>query len=150
MSEAEFLVEQLRTTLNGDSWHGRNLVMTLDGISLENAKTRYLMNRHTIWELSNHITYWLEEVKKSVKDVTNLNHDGNDWPEIGETEEEWAQSRNRLKEAVNKLADELGSWTAGDLARTVPEANFTFKQMIHGTIHHNLYHAGQINILKKA
>lgn len=150
MSEAKFLVDQLRTTFKGDSWHGPNLVKTLEGISLENAKTRYLDDRHTIWELTKHITYWLEEVYKSVKDVTKLNHDGNDWPKMGATEEDWAQSGNRLETAVNKLADELASWTDGGLARTVPGANFTFKQMIHGTIHHNLYHAGQINILKKA
>ena len=83
MSEAKFLVDQLRTTFNGDSWHGPNLVKTLEGISLENAKTRYLDDRHTIWELTKHITYWLEEVYKSVKDVTNLNHDGHDWPKMG-------------------------------------------------------------------
>ena len=47
------------------------------------------------------------------------------------------------------LAEGLEALTDEDLARTVPGSNFTFKQMIHGTIHHNLYHAGQINILKK-
>ena len=56
MSEAKFLVDQLRTTFNGDSWHGPNLVKTLEGISLENAKNRYLEGRHTIWELTGHIT----------------------------------------------------------------------------------------------
>ena len=150
MSEAKFLVDQLRTTFNGDSWHGPNLVKTLEGIDLYDAGTRYLEDRHTIWELTNHITYWLEEVYKSVKDVTSLNHEGNDWPEMGSTEEEWARSTSRLEASVNMLAEGLEAWTDEGLARTVPGSNFTFKQMIHGTIHHNLYHAGQINILKKA
>ena len=48
------------------------------------------------------------------------------------------------------LADALEAWTDDDLGRTVPGSNFTFKQMLHGLMHHNLYHAGQINILKKA
>ena len=47
------------------------------------------------------------------------------------------------------LTDELVSWTNEGLAKTVPGSNFTFKQMLHGLIHHNLYHTGQINILKK-
>lgn len=149
MSEAEFLVDQLRTTFNGDSWHGPNLLKTLEGIDLYDAGTRYMEDRHTIWELTNHITYWLEEVYKSVKDVTSLNHEGNDWPETGSTEEEWARSTNRLEASVNMLAEGLEAWTDEGLTRTVPRSNFTFKQMIHGTIHHNLYHAGQINILKK-
>lgn len=100
MDEAEFLVDQLRTTFNGDSWHGPNLVKTLDGIGLFDAGTRYLEDRHTIWELANHITYWIEEVYSSVKDVTALNHEGNDWPEMGVTEEEWARVSSRLEEAV--------------------------------------------------
>jgi len=95
MSEAKFLVDQLKTTFNGDSWHGPNLVKTREGIGLENTKTRYLEDRHTIWELTNHIIYWLEEVKQSVKDVTDLNHEGNDWPEMDSTEE-WAQSSSRI------------------------------------------------------
>jgi hypothetical protein len=48
------------------------------------------------------------------------------------------------------LTDELVSWTNEGLARTVPRSNFTFKQMLHGLIPHNLHHAGQINILIKA
>lgn len=150
MNEIEFLVDQLRTTFNGDSWHGPNLVKTLDGIDLYDAGTRYLADRHTIWELTNHITYWLDEVYKSVKDVTALNHEGNDWPEMGTTEAEWTQSLSRVEEVVNMLIDELVSWTNEGLARPVPGSNFTFKQMLHGLIHHNLYHSGQINILKKA
>ncbi len=81
--------------------------------------------------------------------MINLNHDGNDWLEMGATEEEWAQSSSRLEAAVNMLTDELVSWTNEGLAKTVPGSNFTFKQMLHGLIHHNLYHTGQINILKK-
>ncbi len=150
MNEAEFLVDQLRTTFNGDSWHGPNLVKTMEGIDLFDAGTRYLEDRHSIWELANHITYWIEEVYKSVKGVTSLNHEGNDWPEMGATEDEWARVSSRLEEAVNMLAHELVSWTDEGLAETVPGSNFTFKQMVHGLIQHNLYHAGQINVMKKA
>ncbi len=150
MNEVEFLVDQLRTTANGDSWHGPSLTKTLDGIDLHDAGTRYMEDRHTIWELTNHITYWIGEVLKSVKGVTHLNHDGNDWPEMGTTEGEWALSSSRPEEFVNMLADELASWTNEDIARAVPGSKFTFKQMVHGLIHHNLYHAGQINVMKKA
>ena len=150
MNEAEFLVDQLRTTFNGDSWHGPNLVKTLKGIDLFDAGSRYLEDRHTIWELANHITYWIEEVYKSVKGVTSLNHEGNDWPEMGATEDEWARASSRLEEAVKVLAHELGAWTDEGLSKTVPGSNFTFKQMVHGLIQHNLYHAGQINVMKKA
>ena len=149
MNEVKFLIDQIKTTFNGDSWHGPNLVKTLNGIDYEHAGTRVIGERHTIWELTDHITFWLEEVYKSVKDKRNLDHTGNPWPRMGATEEDWTQSINRLEAAVNLLTGELITWTKADLAVTVPEANFTFKQMLHGTIHHNLYHAGQINVMKK-
>jgi hypothetical protein len=69
---------------------------------------------------------------------------------MGMTEEEWTQSSSRIEVAINMLTDELVSWTNEGFARTVPRSNFTFKQMLHGLIPHNLHHAGQINILKKA
>jgi hypothetical protein len=47
MNQVEFIVDQLRTTFNGDSWHGPNLVKTLDGIDLFDAGTKYLVDRHT-------------------------------------------------------------------------------------------------------
>ena len=149
MNEVKFLIDQIKTTFNGDSWHGPNLVKTLNGIDKDQASTRTVGERHTIWELTDHITFWLEEVQKSVKAKKNLEHSGNDWPRMGATEADWKQSVNRLEAAVNMLVGELSTWKNSDLAETVPEAKFTFKQMLHGIIHHNLYHAGQINILRK-
>lgn len=149
MNEVKFLIDQIKTTFNGDSWHGPNLVKTLKGIDKDQAGKRSIGERHTIWELTDHTTFWLEEVNKSVKDGKNLDHSGDPWPRMGATEEDWANSVIRLEAAVNMLMDELVSWNNSDLAKMVPEADFTFKQMLHGAIHHNLYHAGQINILKK-
>ena len=67
---------------------------------------------------------------------------------MGATEEDWKQSVKRLEAAVNMLVDELASWTNKELALTVGETSFTYKQMLHGLIHHNLYHVGQIMIMK--
>ncbi len=150
MNEVKFLLDQIKTTFNGDSWHGPNLIKTLEGVDLEQARAKQLGERHTIWELVDHTTYWLEEVKKAMQGnkITEVDFDLN-WPKMGYTEEDWELSVKRLEAAVNMLLDELADWTNEDLARTVPEAKFTFKQMLHGAVHHNLYHAGQINILKK-
>ena len=68
---------------------------------------------------------------------------------MGVSMNDWAQSVDHLKAAVNLTIDELATWSNEDLERKVPEANYTFKQMLHGMVHHNLYHAGQINLLKQ-
>lgn len=149
MNEVKFLMDQIKTTFNGDSWHGPNLVKSLLGIEKEQASTRVIWERHTIWELTDHVTYWLEEVHKSVKSKKDLDHSGNDWPKMGATEEDWKQSLLRLEAAVNMLVDELSTWRNSDLAENIPGNDYTFKQMLHGIIHHNLYHVGQINILRQ-
>jgi uncharacterized damage-inducible protein DinB len=150
MDEVKFLRDQIKTTFEGDSWHGPNLVRTLAGIDYKQAMERPLGERHTIWELTDHITFWMEEVWKRLKDHGKLNPDKKkDWPEMGASEEDWTQSVKRLEAAVNLTLDELTNWRNNDMKQMVPETNFTFKQMLHGVVHHNLYHAGQINLLKK-
>ena len=148
MNEVKFLIDQIKTTFNGDSWHGPNMLLSLKGIDKDVASRYTLSERHTIWELTDHNTYWIEEVTKSVKAKKDLYMEGDPWPKMGATEEDWKQSVKRLEAAVNMLVDELASWTNKELALTVGETSFTYKQMLHGLIHHNLYHVGQIMIMK--
>ena len=150
MDEVKFLRDQIETTFKGDSWHGPNLVKTLEGIDYTQAMQRPLGERHSIWELTDHISFWMEEVWKSVRDHADLNPDKkSDWAEMGASAEEWTQSVNRLEAAVNMTLDALAEWGDEDLYKQVPGTEYTFKQMLHGMVHHNLYHAGQINLLKK-
>jgi uncharacterized damage-inducible protein DinB len=150
MNEVKFLRDQIETTFKGDSWHGPNLVKTLEGIDIEQAKKRPLGERHSIWELTDHMSFWIEEVWKSIKNRSSLNPDKRtDWPEMGTTAEEWKHSINRMEAAVNMTLDALTEWDDKDLEIKVPGTNYTFKQILHGVVHHNLYHAGQINVLKK-
>ena len=150
MNEVKFLLDQIKTTFNGDSWHGPSLIRTLENVDYEQAKARPIGERHTIWELVNHTTYWLEEVKKVMQENKPPEVDFElNWPKMGMTDEDWELSVKRLEAAVNMLMDELAEWTNDDLARMVPNMDFTYKQMLHGAVHHNLYHAGQISILKK-
>lgn len=150
MNEAKFLMDQLRTTFSGDSWHGPSVMKTLEGIDAEQASARPLGERHTIWELVDHMTYWLEEVLKALKDRHVPKPEKvMDWPRMGSGEDQWRQSVDRLGAAVNMLLDKLSTWGSGDLDATVGGAEYSYRQMLHGAVHHNLYHAGQIAILKR-
>ncbi len=150
MNEVKFVMDQIRTTFSGDSWHGPSVMKTLEGIDAEQAAARPLGERHTIWELVDHMTYWLEEVLKSLKDRHVPKPDKVlDWPRMGSGEEQWRESVRRLEAAVNMLLDELATWNTKDLEKTVAGANYSYRQMLHGAVHHNLYHTGQIAILKR-
>ena len=150
MNEVKFLRDQIETTFKGDSWHGPSLLKTLGGVDLEQATARPLGERHTIWELVDHTTFWLEAILDALKDKAMPDPAMEEnWPRMGSTEEQWSQSLRRLEAAVNMVLDELAGWSNEDMERTVPGKDYSFKQMLHGAAHHNLYHAGQISILKK-
>jgi uncharacterized damage-inducible protein DinB len=150
MMEVKFLRDQIETTFKGDSWHGPSLMKTLEGVDLKQASARPLGERHTIWELVDHTTFWLEAILDALKDKAMPDPPMEvNWPRMGSTEEHWSQSLRRLEAAVNMVLDKLAGWSNEDLDRMVPGKDYTFKQMLHGAVHHNLYHAGQIAILKR-
>lgn len=149
MNEVKLLRDQIKTTYQGDSWHGPNVLKTLEGVDIKQAKARPIPGRHTIWELTDHIAFWLEVATEAVKgNYMKPDMKGN-WPEMGKAEEEWNKSLNRLEVSVNSLLDALAPLSSEDMERMVPDTDNNLRHMLHGALHHNLYHAGQIAILKK-
>jgi uncharacterized damage-inducible protein DinB len=150
LNEVKFLIDQIKTTFNGDSWHGPSLMRTLKGVDMEEARQRPLGERHTIWELVDHMTFWLSEVNKTLRGEAIVSSTSvKDWPLMGKTEEEWEKSVKGLEYEVNTLIEQLDQWSNEMLERTVPGTKYNFRQMLHGVLHHNLYHSGQIAILRR-
>ncbi len=48
------------------------------------------------------------------------------------------------------LADAIKLFSEDDLEKTVPGREFPWFIVLHGIVHHSLYHSGQIAMLKKA
>ena len=150
MNEVKFVMDQLMTTFSGDSWHGPSVMKNLEGVTADEASERPLGERHTVWELTDHMTFWLEETLKALRAKEVPKPDKvMDWPRMGVGEEQWSQSVKRLEAAVNMLIDELAGWSTKDLEKMVGGADYSYRQMLHGVVHHNLYHAGQIAVLKR-
>ncbi len=150
MNDIDFLVGQIRVTFDGDSWHGPSLMKTLEGVDYEQAKARPLSDRHTIWELVGHINSWMDATSWAVEnrriyDAKNIVN----WPPMGRTAEEWSQSVERLQPTVNRLIKSFDGWR-DDEADEMPEgAKYSYRFLLNGVIQHNVYHAGQIAILKR-
>jgi uncharacterized damage-inducible protein DinB len=121
----------------------------LEGVNAEQAKACPLKNRHTIWENVEHIVFWVNAVIKALqgKAMPDL-QTVQDWPDTGETEEGWKDSVNKLKNRINILVEETSKFDEERLDSTVPGVKYDYRKMLHGVIHHNLYHAGQIALLK--
>jgi YD repeat-containing protein len=66
------------------------------------------------------------------------------------SEQAWRKTLEELKQAHRQLYDAIGRLTEERLADIISGKGYTAYFMLHGVVQHNLYHAGQIALLKKA
>jgi hypothetical protein len=74
---------------------------------------------------------------------------------VGGASEEWQADLEKLAATHENVDNRIRDLTPGDLEKaleaTFGETNFgfTFRKMLHGISDHNVYHAGQISLLKR-
>ena len=135
----------------GEAWHGPSLKDLLEGVSAENASKHTVKNAHSIWELVNHIAAWNKIVRQRLEGESPKVTPELDWPDVWDASEPvWKRSlenlfgsRSLLRKAVEGLRDD-------QLDEKIGTDGGTRYFMLHGLVQHDLYHAGQIAILKKA
>jgi len=139
------------------AWHGPSLMRALEGVDAEQAKAEPLGGRHTIWEIVNHCAYWMEEVDRALRGDNIFDVEAiEDWPEAGGSPEEWRADLGKLVEAFEALERRIYGLKPEDLERKLGATfgetyfGFTFRKMLHGISDHNVYHAGQVSLLKRA
>lgn len=144
--------------IQGDPWHAANVMHVLADVSAAEAKSRPVHGVHTIWELVLHLTGWATEVTARVNGRAAGTPAIGDWPKVGAaTEARWTAARNGLAKAYADLNAAVSTLPAADLNRPVLDrrnnalgTGLSRYLTIHGAIHHGVYHAGQIAMLKKA
>lgn len=151
MTETHRINSQLKRAHQGEAWHGPSLRELLEGVTAEQAAAHPIPGAHSIWELVNHIISWEQIAKLRLEgDPVKNPPDEMNFPPVNDASEaawqktlnELAASNQSLRDAVKKIGDDK-------LDKIVPEANYSNYAMLHGVIQHDLYHAGQIALLKK-
>jgi uncharacterized damage-inducible protein DinB len=148
----ERLADQLRRSQNGDAWHGPSISEVLDGVTAKQAAARAIKDAHSIWELVLHIAVWQKHILERLErgGMAEI-PDELDWPEVGETTEAaWKAALAALKKANEELARAVEKADDAKLHAPVRGKDYDFHFMLEGMTQHNLYHAGQIALLKKA
>ena len=151
MSEVEHLVDQHRRALEGEAWHGPALREVLRGVTAKRAAARPIPDAHSIWEIVLHIEAWDRVVLSRLGGTPISLSDDEDWPAVRDTSAAaWKKAVQSMESMHAKLNKAIAGITPKRLDESyVPgEKRFIF-QLIHGVIHHELYHAGQIALLKK-
>lgn len=151
MSEAAGIADQLRRAFDGSAWHGPSVLELLREIDAKTAAAKPIPNVHSIWELLLHVAVW-DEVAMTRLAGTKSQPTGTDnFPVPAKpTEAAWRKAIATTKSTHEKLVKIVEKLSDARLRERVPGKRYDFYHMLHGIAQHELYHAGQIAILKKA
>ncbi len=152
-SEATRIADQLRRAFAGDAWHGDSVFEILKGVTAAQAAARPIKNAHTIWELVLHIAAWDGAVLRRLGGVKVALSDAENFPAVTDASETaWRKALADVRRVHEQLVEAVSVLPDSRLDEIVPGkegAHYTFYYMLHGVVQHELYHAGQIALLKK-
>jgi uncharacterized damage-inducible protein DinB len=153
MSETARIADQLRRAFGGEAWHGDSLFEILDGITAAQAAARPIKNAHSIWELVLHIAAWDGAVRRRLGGEALALSDEQNFPPVSDTSESaWRKALAHVRQVHDELIAAVSAFPDSRLDQKVPGKDpdyDTFYYMLHGVVQHELYHAGQIALLKK-
>ncbi len=154
MSEAARIADQLRRAFDGEAWHGDSLVEILAGVTAAQAAARPVKNAHTIWELALHIAAWDDAALRRLGGTAVDLSDAENFPPVTDSSEAaWKRTLAEVRHTHEKLVAAVAAMPDSRLGEGVPgkpDAHYTVYYLLHGVVQHELYHAGQIALLKKA
>lgn len=151
MTEIERIVAEYDRVLHGNAWHGDPIWEILDSISAECAAYRPIAGAHTIWELVLHMTFW-EGVgaRRLIGQRAGLDETLNFPAPPAAIDVNWQKTRDAFRTSNQEFREALAKLDAARLDELSAAGKRTFYDEAHGVIQHNVYHAGQIALLKKS
>ncbi|MCL4811415.1 MAG: DinB family protein [Vicinamibacteraceae bacterium] len=135
------------------SWHGTNLRGSIRRITPAQVAWRPAQGRHSIWEIVVHTAYWKYAVWRRLTGERRGSFPlkGSDWfarPDEFDARA-WHADVALLGHMHARLREAVAALPADRLGRRAPGSPFTFSDLVAGAAAHDLYHAGQIQLLKR-
>jgi uncharacterized damage-inducible protein DinB len=153
MTEIERILDQLKRAFEGNAWHGPSVREALKDVTPAQAHARPLANAHSIWELVQHIAVWEDVGRRRLEgDRAQIEISSPaDWPPPDDiSEAAWEQAKAALDRVHDALREAIARVPESRLDEPILEGMSTVYVTLHGVIQHDIYHAGQIAMLKKA
>lgn len=148
MTTDRLLLQMLDEACARKTWHGPNLGQSLRGVSAKQAAWRPALGRHNIWEVALHAAYWKYVLRRRIEGAKRGSFalPGSNFfvrPEKGKpTEPAWRADKALLEKEHRALrAAVVKAMAAGQANR--------FARQILGVSFHDVYHAGQIRLLRR-
>lgn len=152
-TELQALLGAMEEAFDRKAWHGTNLRGSIRGLDAEAACWRPAPGRHSIWELTVHTAYWKYAVRRRlVGDKRgSFTFKGSNWFSRPDTPSEaaWEQDVALLVAEHRRLMEAAAALDPRALHRPSRGVRTTPAVLLRGIAFHDVYHAGQIQFLKR-
>ncbi|MGH7539122.1 MAG: DinB family protein [Gemmatimonadales bacterium] len=147
------LLDFIDQSFSGSSWHGTPLWGSVRGVAAAQAHWQPGRGRHSIWEFVLHTAYWKCMVRRRLVQDWDIKFPlpGSNWPAVPERSAAalWKRDRELLKHEHQLLRHAVARFDADRLGRRGARSKWRSVQEIYGIASHDLYHAGQIQLVKR-
>jgi uncharacterized damage-inducible protein DinB len=151
--EIELLLQQLDQAYDKKAWHGPNLRGAVRRLSAEQAAWRPHPQRHSIAEIVVHAAYWKYTVRRRLRGDKRGSFPlkGSNWFPLRAplSEEAWRGYLDLLEEEHRTLRAAVAEMPPDQLRPVPAKSAFSYAALIQGAAAHDVYHAGQVQLLKR-
>jgi hypothetical protein len=141
------------------AWHGPTLRGSLRGVRAEQAAWRAAPQAHNIWELTVHAAYWKYAIRRALVGEKRVRFPlkGSNWfsrpakehDSRAKTNDAWRADLKLLREQHLLLRQTIAGVNPDALDRRLRGRATSAGFLIRGIAAHDLYHAGQVGLLKR-
>jgi uncharacterized damage-inducible protein DinB len=144
-----FLVDQ---SFDHKAWHGTGLRGSIRSVTTKQASWRPAQGRHNIRELVLHSAYWKYAVRRLLTGEKRGSFPlkGSNWILVSDDSDAgWRRDVALLVQMHRELRAVVARTDTTALWKKPRGSKYTRLALIEGIASHDLYHAGQIQLLKK-
>jgi uncharacterized damage-inducible protein DinB len=146
------LAAMLEDDYGGRPWQGPGLSGALRGVKAAQAAWRPAPGRHSIQELTVHAAYWKYAVRRMLTGEKrgSFPEKGSNWfARRASSEKAWKADLALLDTEHRLLREAVAGLSPAALARRPRGSQRTVANLVYGVAAHDVYHTGQIQILKR-
>ena len=151
--ELAWLLELIDQAYDRKAWHGTNLRGSVRGIPADVASLRPHPDRHNIAEQVLHAAYWKYTARRRLRADKRGSFPikGSNWFPVAAplSAERWAEHLTLLDDEHRLFRATVAEFPAQRLVDSTGNSKYTFRALLMGVASHDLYHAGQIQLLKR-
>jgi len=153
-AEIGLLAALLEEAYEKKAWQGPNLRGSLRGVTARQAARRPAPGRHNVWELVVHAAYWKYAVRRMLTGEKRgtFAEKGSNWFSRSSGSRDaraWKADVALLDAEHRRLMEAVMALRPAALARKPRGSRCTVAQLLYGVASHDVYHTGQIQLLKR-